>query len=119
MIEQSRRGFITGLISFAATAPAIVRAASLMPVKAMRPDPLVKATVFQDCVFWISGEAEVSFTPPLPPEMQALLKERINAAYGVLRRSIIENMERQLYRSAGPNPLLTAQISPEEYAKRD
>lgn len=34
MIEQSRRGFITGLISFVA-APAIVRAGSLMPVKVM------------------------------------------------------------------------------------
>lgn len=31
----TRRGFITGLISFAVTAPAIVRATSLMPVKAM------------------------------------------------------------------------------------
>jgi hypothetical protein len=34
VIEQSRRGFITGLISLVA-APAIVRAGSLMPVKAM------------------------------------------------------------------------------------
>jgi hypothetical protein len=37
MIQPSRRGFITGLIAFAA-APAIVRASSLMPVKAMLPD---------------------------------------------------------------------------------
>lgn len=29
----TRRGFITGLISFAVTAPAIVRATSLMPIK--------------------------------------------------------------------------------------
>ena len=29
----NRRGLITGLIAFTATAPAIVRAASLMPVK--------------------------------------------------------------------------------------
>lgn len=36
MIQTNRRGFLTGLISFAATAPAIVRAASLMPVKADR-----------------------------------------------------------------------------------
>lgn len=36
MIEQSRRGFITGLISLVA-APAIVRAGSLMPIKG---DPL-------------------------------------------------------------------------------
>jgi hypothetical protein len=31
----SRRSFITGLIAFTASAPAIVRAASLMPVKAI------------------------------------------------------------------------------------
>lgn len=34
MIE--RRAFITGLVSFAVAAPAIVRAGSLMPVKVMR-----------------------------------------------------------------------------------
>lgn len=33
----TRRGFITGLISLAVTAPAIVRATSLMPVKAEPP----------------------------------------------------------------------------------
>ena len=33
MIEASRRGFLTGLIAFGVTAPAIVRAASIMPVK--------------------------------------------------------------------------------------
>jgi hypothetical protein len=33
----NRRSLITGLISFAVTAPAIVRAASLMPVKVITP----------------------------------------------------------------------------------
>ncbi len=33
----NRRSLITGLISFAVTAPAIVRADSLMPVKVMTP----------------------------------------------------------------------------------
>jgi hypothetical protein len=33
----NRRSLITGLISFAVTAPAIVRAASLMPVKVFKP----------------------------------------------------------------------------------
>lgn len=36
MIQPSRRSFITGLTSLIVTAPAIVRASSLMPVKAMR-----------------------------------------------------------------------------------
>jgi len=35
MIATSRRGFITGLVSLAVRAPAIVRAGSLMPVKAI------------------------------------------------------------------------------------
>jgi hypothetical protein len=34
---SSRRGFLTGLVASAFAAPAIVRAASLMPVKAMPP----------------------------------------------------------------------------------
>lgn len=36
MVELSRRGFIGGLVGLV-TAPAIVRAASLMPVKVMEP----------------------------------------------------------------------------------
>ena len=35
MIEANRRGFLTGLISFVAVAPAIVRVTSLMPVRAI------------------------------------------------------------------------------------
>lgn len=38
MVELSRRGLLTGLVSFAACAPAIVRASSLMPVKAVFDD---------------------------------------------------------------------------------
>jgi hypothetical protein len=38
MIEQTRRGLITGLISFVAS-PAIVRASSIMPIK---PLPLIE-----------------------------------------------------------------------------
>src|SRR6266576_2860771 len=35
LVKPTRRGFITGLISLGVTAPAIVRASSLMPVKNM------------------------------------------------------------------------------------
>lgn len=45
MIESSRRGFITGLIAFAATAPAIVRAANIMSVKSV-----------EDLAFWQFGD---------------------------------------------------------------
>lgn len=104
---MNRRELITGLISLVA-APAIVRAGSLMPVKQMLSDPLARAVVFQERIFWISGDHTISFTPPLSHEMQVLMKERVSAAFGVLRRSLIENMERELYRSAGSNPLLGA-----------
>ena len=38
MITSSRRGFLTGLGAVLMTAPAIVRAGSLMPVKVMEPE---------------------------------------------------------------------------------
>ena len=37
-VDLNRRSLITGLIAFAATAPAIVRAQSIMPVRAMVED---------------------------------------------------------------------------------
>lgn len=45
-MTPSRRSFITGLVAFAA-APAIVRASSLMPVKAIRPDEDIYALLAQ------------------------------------------------------------------------
>jgi hypothetical protein len=41
----TRRGFITGLISLVA-APAIVRASSLMPVKLMEPEVIMRFTSY-------------------------------------------------------------------------
>ena len=46
MLEVSRRGLITGLASFLA-APAIVRASSLMPVKARGPLPYTDEWMLQ------------------------------------------------------------------------
>jgi len=52
VIETSRRGFITGLISLVA-APAIVRVASIMPVKAMADfDPFP----FPPGAYWASPQ---------------------------------------------------------------
>lgn len=45
MIIPSRRGFLLGIASFLA-APAIVRAASLMPVSVLKPEPVFEYTVF-------------------------------------------------------------------------
>jgi hypothetical protein len=63
-LDISRRGLITGLISFAVTAPAIVKAANLMPIKAMEtvtdygfPLMAVEFTVFKgDFYALIDGE---------------------------------------------------------------
>ena len=62
----SRRSLITGLVSFAVTAPAIVRAASLMPVKQMIEPVLAISdwshgdvtiiTFYQNRIFWVSNE---------------------------------------------------------------
>ncbi len=46
-MPTNRRQLITGLISFIA-APAIVRAGSLMPVKAIKDDSLVGGTWFRE-----------------------------------------------------------------------
>jgi hypothetical protein len=92
MIEPSRRGFITGLISFAVTAPAIVRATSLMPVKLMEPEltieqllrrriadaervmqERIKTILYGDRYFGISGESNnVYVSEPLPFKLDGI-----------------------------------------------
>lgn len=88
----SRRSLITGLVSFVA-APATVRVSSLMPVKAYDPEICEFVTIEFD-----GGYAG------MPPEIAELLHKRINAAYAILRRTIIANMEKQLYSSTGTDP---------------
>lgn len=75
MIKTSRRSLLTGLISLVA-APAIVRATSLMPVKALPVEP----------VFEFSGYAGgFTISPALDPAMAALLKARMEEAERVIR----------------------------------
>lgn len=50
-LDITRRGLITGLISFAA-APAIVRAQSLMPIKVMEPDVAWSPFAFGKSRMW-------------------------------------------------------------------
>ncbi len=56
-MSLSRRSLITGLIAFTATAPAIVRAASIMPVKQMLPTMLDIPTVLVPPVTWLGTAA--------------------------------------------------------------
>jgi hypothetical protein len=65
-IIQSRRGFIAGLGALFIAAPAIVRATSIMPVKAIRQ--------------------------PTLEEVRALLKARMEEAFRVTRESIAQNL---------------------------
>src|SRR4051812_3420387 len=58
MISTSRRGFITGLVSFIA-APAIVRAGSLMPVKAVLDDAMI-ARAMRDYIEKIINPASIA-----------------------------------------------------------
>lgn len=77
----SRRAFITGLGATLITAPAIVRAGSLMPVKPVR---------------LVVPEIWVTFSP----DMYDLFKARTDAAIAVMRKNLAESM----YADHGPNP---------------
>lgn len=59
-METSRRGFITGLISFTAAAPAIVRAASLMPVKVIPPGMVTRLEVPASMVIPYLNDYEIA-----------------------------------------------------------
>lgn len=69
LIETSRRSFITGLVSLVA-APAIVRAGSLMPVKAER------WLTFNEVVdrYWVPEGEVYGMSPAMQalPDLQAL-----------------------------------------------
>ena len=78
----SRRGFIAGLGAFFCTAPAIVRATSLMPVRALDDGFGMEYTAL-----YLSEEAAFK------EELLALLKVRMDKSYKVLR----ENLTRSLY----------------------
>lgn len=68
-----RRGLITGLVAFAATAPAIVRAGSLMKVKT-EVQPLVRITRKRD---WTVVAIVGSFGLPRPFERQVTVVNRM------------------------------------------
>lgn len=93
MIEPSRRKFIGSLITLVA-APAIVRVASIMPVKAM--EPLVEV-------------GDGFFAILCPEQYAALLNSRMNACYEMTRKYLTENINRTLYHGIGsPNSFLGA-----------
>ena len=81
MIQTSRRSLITGLVSFLA-APAVVRAASLMPVKALTLEeiqqvilqPMVDNLIAIQTVYaggyklWITGKDNIIHYEPISNE---------------------------------------------------
>ena len=66
-MTTSRRNFLTGLASFVAAAPAIVKAANIMPIKAI-----------------------LNFEE-LPFNYQALYNE-VSLGYAITRKAIVENL---------------------------
>jgi len=109
MIESSRRGFITGLIALGVAAPAIVRAASIMPVKVMHSLSLGGVPiVFDDpAIQWPYAQA-VS-TGQMTPEIAELLQRRIDAAEQIFAASLRESFDRVVYREGtGASDGLTA-----------
>ena len=91
-MSLTRRGLLGGLLSLVAT-PAIVRAASLMPVRAT----LVSAQM-------IDLEAINRIVPGLPPSAGALEAELA----AIVRRAFIPRVYVQIYQSA---PLMAAALS--------
>lgn len=76
----TRRGFITGLISFAVTAPAIVRATSLMPVKA--EPPLTLAEYLPTIGYRAIGiEEDSDVLPDLRAMQAALLRNGVKGPF--------------------------------------
>lgn len=99
-MNLSRRSLITGLASFVA-APAIVRAASIMPVKAWEPlypsvyftlnDGTMKRFVYDDYRRAWDEIADLVTNPPFPTsrEIQARRVEVATAFSALLRPGII------------------------------
>lgn len=87
----TRRGFITGLISFAVTAPAIVRATSLMPVKAEPPLtlaeylPTIRNQWMDDEIASLYGRGPIlDALPDLRAMQAALLRNGVKGPYIVV-----------------------------------
>lgn len=80
-MDIARRRLITGLASFIA-APAIVRAASIMPVK-------VPPVAAQPAVVIDVGNGAVLTGFPLSDELLALLRSRIRDAQVVMREAMV------------------------------
>ena len=75
----SRRGVFSGLVAFVACAPAIVRAASLLPVRHVPPAMTVLSPM--DYEFWHTVKAVrlplVMFPPgSLPPDLEGILSKK-------------------------------------------
>lgn len=107
MITTSRRSFITGLIAFAA-APAIVRAESLMPVKALPfADPSAIARAMQQYI-------EKMINPPLSAAYQdfvlfgtgAMEFDGAEVRHVPLKQLHVDRLD--VLRVAGPFPGMTA-----------
>lgn len=78
MVDMARRGLLTGLISFAVAAPAIIRPGVLMPVRVI-PVPLVSFQMF-DGVKWVATSEY--FKPADPREFVDVM--------GEMRRALVQ-----------------------------
>lgn len=76
-----RRKFLTGLMGLVA-APAVVKASSLMPVKAMTPEVLVKQYEYQ--------QIELGYQVTREPVGDVLYR----AQFGSMNRALLESFQR-------------------------
>jgi hypothetical protein len=83
IIQPSRRSFLSGLASLVVAAPAIVRAESLMPVKALADWPLTLNGIELVC-----DKTE----GPIYWDVDGLLAARFEAAKQVMINGIVHNL---------------------------
>jgi hypothetical protein len=104
----TRRGFITGLISFVATAPAIVRAGSLMPVKLydIAWDDGTNFPVyggFQWSPYYLAypidfGLVPNELIPLLKDRLERRIKAKLDVAYEITKAQFKAQFNEQLFK---------------------
>lgn len=88
MVELVRRSFLTGLGALLVTAPAIVRATSIMPVRALKPEWPINYLGYP-----------LTFDGGFPSDIHALLEQRIINAESVFHRHVRRSLDELIYKT--------------------
>jgi hypothetical protein len=86
VLTSSRRSLLTGLIAFAAVAPAIVRASTLMPVHSVLFDSDISDWFTSQDPFVIDAAKQRIFAAASSHPRAAIMKRLINSGEGAITR---------------------------------